>query len=78
MVATGGSLSDAIAVVKTKEPEKIISLNLIGSPEGLDVLDRKHPDISLYIAQIDERLDENMFIYPGLGDAGDRQYNTRE
>ncbi|UFH60264.1 uracil phosphoribosyltransferase [Sulfurovum mangrovi] len=78
MVATGGSLCDAISVIKNKEPEKIISLNLIGSPEGLDVVDHKHPDIHLYIAQIDEKLDSNMFIYPGLGDAGDRSYNTPE
>ncbi|MGC9350674.1 MAG: uracil phosphoribosyltransferase [Sulfurovum sp.] len=78
MVATGGSLCDAISVLKHKEPAKIISLNLIGSPEGLDVVDHKHPDIHLYIAQIDEKLDSNMFIYPGLGDAGDRSYNTKE
>ncbi|MFT7823937.1 MAG: uracil phosphoribosyltransferase [Sulfurimonas sp.] len=76
MVATGGSLCDAISVIKHKEPSKIISLNLIGSPEGLDVVEHKHPDIHLYIAQIDEKLDKNMFIYPGLGDAGDRAYNT--
>ncbi|MDM5271766.1 uracil phosphoribosyltransferase [Sulfurovum sp. zt1-1] len=78
MVATGGSLCDAISVVKHKEPAKIISLNLIGSPEGLDVVDQKHPDIHLFIAHIDEKLDSNMYIYPGLGDAGDRSYNTKD
>jgi uracil phosphoribosyltransferase len=78
MVATAGSLSDAIAVVKTKTPKKIISLNIIGSPEGMNILDQKHPDIDIYIAQIDEKLDKNMFIIPGLGDAGDRSYNTCE
>lgn len=78
MVATGGSLCDAISVIKHKEPAKIISLNLIGSPEGLDVVDHKHPDIHLFIAQIDEKLDSNMYIYPGLGDAGDRSYNTKD
>jgi uracil phosphoribosyltransferase len=78
MVATAGSLSDAIAVVKTKTPKKIISLNIIGSPEGMNILDQKHPDIDIYIAQIDEKLDKNMFIIPGLGDAGDRSYNTFE
>lgn len=78
MVATGGSLCDAISVIKHKEPSKIISLNLIGSPEGLDVVDQKHPDIHLFIAQIDEKLDSNMYIYPGLGDAGDRSYNTKD
>lgn len=78
MVATGGSLCDALGVVKSKGPKKIISLNIIGSPEGLEVVKQKHPDIDIYIAQIDERLDENMYIIPGLGDAGDRAYNTPE
>jgi uracil phosphoribosyltransferase len=78
MVATGGSLCDAIAVIKGKAPQKIISLNIIGSPEGLAVLEQKHPDIEMYIAQVDEKLNEQMFIMPGLGDAGDRAYNTVE
>ncbi len=78
MVATGGSLCDAIAVIKAKSPKKIISLNIIGSPEGIAVLEQKHPDIEMYIAQIDEKLNEQMFIMPGLGDAGDRAYNTPE
>ena len=78
MVATGGSLCDAISVIEAKEPKKIISLNIIGSPEGMSILEQKHPNIDLYIAQIDEKLNENMFILPGLGDAGDRSYNTEE
>ncbi len=78
MVATGGSLCDAIAVIKAKSPKKIISLNIIGSPEGLAVLEQKHPDIEMHIAQVDESLNEQMFIMPGLGDAGDRSYNTPE
>lgn len=78
MVATGGTLCDAAAVVKSKSPGRIISLNLIGSPEGLAVVSQKHPDIELYIVQIDERLNDQMFILPGLGDAGDRSYNTPE
>lgn len=78
MVATGGSLCDAISVVKGKSPKKVISLNIIGSPEGMDILEQKHPDIELFIAQIDEKLNEHMFIIPGLGDAGDRSYNTIE
>lgn len=78
MVATGGSLCDAISVIKQKGPSKIITLNVIGSPEGLDVVAQKHPDVEVFIAQIDEHLDGNMFIYPGLGDAGDREYNTPE
>ncbi len=76
MVATGGSLCDAIALMKTRSPERIITLNLIGAPEGLDIVMQKHPDIELYIAQIDERLNADKFILPGLGDAGDRSYNT--
>ncbi len=76
MVATGGSLSDAIALIKAKNPKTIFSLNLIGSPEGLAVVEQKHPDVALYIAQIDEKLNDQMFIIPGLGDAGDRAYNT--
>ena len=76
MVATGGSLSDAISLLKTKSPKKIISLNIIAAPEGIDVLMQKHPDIDIYIAKIDEKLNEDMFIIPGLGDAGDRSYNT--
>ena len=78
MVATGGSLCDAIAVIKAKSPKKILSLNLIGSPEGLDIVKQKHPDIELYIVQIDEKLNKDKFILPGLGDAGDRSYNTPE
>ena len=78
MVATGGSLCDAIVVIKAKSPKKIISLNIIGSPEGIAVLEQKHPDVEIYIAQIDEKLNEKMFIMPGLGDAGDRAYNTPE
>ncbi|PHS39152.1 MAG: uracil phosphoribosyltransferase [Sulfurovum sp.] len=76
MVATAGSLCDAISVIRSKAPKKIISLNLIGSPEGMRILEQKHPDIDIYIAHIDEKLNESMFIIPGLGDAGDRSYNT--
>lgn len=78
MVATGGTLCDAITVIKSKLPKKIISLNIIGSPEGMAILEQKHPDVDTYIAQIDDALNENMFIIPGLGDAGDRSYNTPE
>jgi len=78
MVATAGSLCDAITVIKSKSPKKIISLNIIGSPEGMSILKQKHPDVDIYITQIDEKLNENMFILPGLGDAGDRAYNTEE
>ena len=76
MVATGGSMVDALKLIKIREPLKIIALNIIGSPEGLDVVNSAYPNVDIYIAQIDERLNENKYIIPGLGDAGDRSYNT--
>jgi uracil phosphoribosyltransferase len=76
MLATGGSLSDAITFVKKHNPRKIIALNIIGAPEGLKVIEELHSDIDLFIAQVDEKLNEEKFIIPGLGDAGDRAYNT--
>jgi len=78
MLATGGSLCDAIEVVKTKKPKKILCLNIIGAPEGLALIQKSHPDVDIFISQIDIRLNENKFIIPGLGDAGDREYNTPE
>jgi len=78
MLATGGSLCDAIEVVKAKSPKEIICLNIIGAPEGLKTVEENHPDVDIYISQVDERLNENKFIIPGLGDAGDREYNTPE
>ncbi|GIT97777.1 uracil phosphoribosyltransferase [Sulfurovum sp. TSL1] len=78
MVATAGSLCDAISVIEGKSPKKILSLNIIGSPEGMAVLKQKHPNIDVFIAQIDKGLNQYKFIIPGLGDAGDRSYNTME
>ena len=76
MVATGGSLIDGIEYLKSKNPKKIICLNVLGSPYGVQKVQEAHPDIDIYIAQIAERLDENNYIRPGLGDAGDRAFNT--
>ncbi len=76
MVATGGSLDYAISVVKKKNPDRIISLNVIGAPEGLKRISDKHPDVKVFIAQIDERLNDRGYIIPGIGDAGDRAFNT--
>lgn len=76
MVATGGSMIDAINLIKKREPSKIITLNIIGSPDGLERVSSQFPDVDIYIAQIDERLNSDKFIIPGLGDAGDRSYNT--
>jgi len=77
MVATGGSMCDAIELIKSRNPSKIITLNIIGSPEGLKVVE-KHTDVNIYISQVDERLNDDKYIIPGLGDAGDRSYNTPE
>lgn len=76
MVATGGSLVDGIDYLKSIGAERIICLNVLGSPEGIKTVQDAHPDVDIYIAQIDERLDENNYIRPGLGDAGDRAFNT--
>lgn len=78
MVATGGSLVDAMELLKIREPRKITSLNIIGSPEGLAFLEKKYPELDIYIAQIDDHLNADKYIIPGLGDAGDREYNTPE
>lgn len=76
MLATGGSLIHGISHLKTKNPKRIISLNIIVSPYGIKKVQETHPDVDIFIAQIDERLDENNYIIPGLGDAGDRAFNT--
>ncbi|NPA51801.1 MAG: uracil phosphoribosyltransferase [Aquificae bacterium] len=76
MVATGGSLDYALRVVKEKNPEKIISLNVIGAPQGLEKVSQNHRDVRIYIAQIDKGLNDRGFIIPGIGDAGDRAFNT--
>lgn len=70
MLATGGSMSDALELIKGRNPLRIITLNIIGSPEGLKVVESAHPDVDIFIAQIDERLNDDKFIIPGLGDAG--------
>lgn len=76
MLATGGSMKDALELIKGRSPAKIITLNIIGSPEGVEAVHSAHSDVDIYIAQIDEKLNDDKFIIPGLGDAGDRAYNT--
>lgn len=76
MVATGNSLKDALDIIKQESPKRVISLNIIGAPEGLENVSSTHPDTDIYIAQIDEGLNDKKFIIPGLGDAGDRAFNT--
>lgn len=76
MVATGGSLCDAINVLKVKNGQSICTLNIIASPEGIEVINKKHPEVEMFIAKIDQKLNNDKFIVPGLGDAGDRAFNT--
>jgi uracil phosphoribosyltransferase len=76
MLATGGSLVDTIAAVKLKKPKNISAVCIVGAPEGVERLQKEHPDVDLYIAAIDSHLDENRFIVPGLGDFGDRYFGT--
>jgi len=77
MVATGGSMVDALKLIKSRGPKRIIALNIIGSPEGLEVVNSTYPDVNIYISQIDEKLNEDKYIIPGLGDAGDRFFGTK-
>lgn len=76
MLATGGSASAAIAMLKHHGIQRIKFLALIAAPEGVAALEREHPDVAIYLGAIDSHLDENAYIVPGLGDAGDRQFNT--
>ncbi len=76
MLATGGSAVDAIDIIKRSNPRSIKFLCIIAAPEGIEVLSKAHPDVELFCAAKDERLNENCYIVPGLGDAGDRIYGT--
>ncbi len=77
MLATGGSACDAIELLKSKGVKKINFLCIIAAPEGLKVVTEKHPDVKIFCAHIDRELNENKYICPGLGDAGDRIYGTK-
>ena len=76
MLATAGSLCAAIDLVKESKPKRIIGLCLIASPEGQAKIEKKHPDVDIFVAALDEKLNEHAYIIPGLGDAGDRMYGT--
>lgn len=76
MLATGGSAIDAITIVKKSKPKSIKFLCIIAAPEGLEALAKAHPDVHVYCAAVDEKLNENGYILPGLGDAGDRIFGT--
>lgn len=77
MLATGGSAAAAIDFIKERGARKISFMCLIAAPEGIDVLQEKHPDVDIFIAAKDSHLNENKYIVPGLGDAGDRLYGTK-
>ncbi|MEY4699841.1 MAG: uracil phosphoribosyltransferase [Pseudomonadota bacterium] len=76
MLATGNSAAAALSRIKTQKPLSIKFVCLIASPEGVDLLTSEHPDVPIYTAGIDERLNDHGYIVPGLGDAGDRIYGT--
>ncbi len=77
MLATGGSAIDAINFIKEKNPKKIKFLCIIAAPEGVKALSETHPDVQIYCAAVDEKLNEIGYIVPGLGDAGDRIFGTK-
>ena len=77
MLATGGSAVDAIAQIKKRGAKSIKFLAIIAAPEGLERLHAAHPDVDIYVAALDEKLNENGYIIPGLGDAGDRIFGTK-
>ena len=77
MLATGGSGLDAIELLKKEGVTKIKFLCIIAAPEGIERLEKAHPDVQIYCAAIDEKLNENAYIVPGLGDAGDRIFGTK-
>lgn len=77
MLATGGSAVDAISQIKSRGAKSIKFMCIIAAPEGLEVLTKAHPDVDVFCANLDERLNEHSYIVPGLGDAGDRIFGTR-
>ena len=77
MLATGGSAIAAINFIKQRGCKSITMMCLVGCPEGVKALQEAHPDVDLYIAAIDDHLNENKYIVPGLGDAGDRLFGTK-
>ena len=76
MLATGGSATATADVLKRWGVKKIKFVGLIGAPEGIKAMQTAYPDIDIYIAAIDDHLNEHAYIVPGLGDAGDRQFGT--
>ena len=77
MLATGGSACDAIDLLKNKGVTSIRLMCLVAAPEGVKAVQERHPDVDIYVASVDDRLNENCYILPGLGDAGDRIFGTK-
>ena len=77
MLATGGSAAAAITMIKKRGAKDIRYIGLVGAPEGVKRLQEEHPDIDIYLAALDEKLNENCYIVPGLGDCGDRLFGTK-
>ncbi len=76
MLATGGSAIAAIDALKKRGASSIKFVCIVAAPEGVKALEEAHPDVDIYTAALDEKLDENGYILPGLGDAGDRLFGT--
>ncbi len=77
MLATGGSGIDAVSLIKQRNPRSIKFMCVIAAPEGIEAFTNAHPDVHVYCAALDERLNEKGYIVPGLGDAGDRIFGTK-
>ena len=77
MLATGGSAIAAIEFIKQRGGKNIRLVNMIAAPEGIKAVQQAHPDVDIYVAAIDQKLNEHGYIVPGLGDAGDRLFGTK-
>jgi len=77
MLATGGSAADAITMVKAKGAKAVLLMCLVAAPEGVKKVQEAHPDVDIYCAALDEKLNDHAYIVPGLGDAGDRIFGTK-
>ena len=77
MLATGGSAIDAVSQIKLRNPRSIRFMGIIAAPEGIEAFTKVHPDVNVYVAALDENLNEKGYIVPGLGDAGDRIFGTK-
>ena len=77
MLATGGSANASIGFLKERGAQNIKLMCLIAAPEGVETVKKAHPDVDIYVASVDERLNEHGYIVPGLGDAGDRLFGTK-